>query len=285
MSFSNSSVRLPLPKWVVIDKVRGQTPLEAIVEWKQSQTISVAEELATTPLSYAGRLDPMAEGKLLVLIGEECKRQSVYTKLDKEYEIEILLDLKTDTGDVLGIAEYAGKETTKLDTLPAILKQEIGARSRKYPVFSSKTVNGKPLFLYALDGKLGDITIPEHIEKIYHIQLEGITQISQNELRHLVAEHLSNVSRTSEPSKELGADFRQDVVKARWDVIFNSIPDRTFTTLTLRVTCGSGAYMRTLSERIGSSLGTTALALSINRRKIGVFRKWGPVGWWLRLYR
>ena len=271
-----------IPKWIVLQKKRGETPLEVLSAWKMSQP-----QFAGVPMSYAGRLDPMAEGKLLVLIGDECKRQDAYTKLDKEYQIEILLDVKTDTGDVLGFPQLkaineslSGKKRRSGplgqvlplfsgQTLVSALSREIGSHSRRYPVFSSKTVNGKPLFLYALEGALDTIVIPEHIETIYKIKQMGSYALGRDELHTRIQELLSSVSRSSEPSKELGADFRQDEVRKRWMELLSSIPDREFAVIRLRVTCASGAYMRTLAERIGNSLGTTALALSINRTKIG----------------
>ncbi len=53
-------------------------------------------------MAYAGRLDPMASGKLLVLLGEECKVQEKYHGLDKEYEFSLLFGIESDTHDVLG---------------------------------------------------------------------------------------------------------------------------------------------------------------------------------------
>ncbi len=87
-----------MKRFVVLDKKIGQTPLEALTLWKQAHP-----KYANMPATYAGRLDPLASGKLLVLLGEECKRKDTYTGLDKEYEVSILLDLATDTGDLLGI--------------------------------------------------------------------------------------------------------------------------------------------------------------------------------------
>ena len=45
----------------------------------------------------------MASGKLLILIGDECKNQKKYFGLDKEYEFEVLFGVESDTGDVLGL--------------------------------------------------------------------------------------------------------------------------------------------------------------------------------------
>ncbi|MBA3789400.1 hypothetical protein H0X32_03350 [Patescibacteria group bacterium] len=274
------SISSTIPPYVVLHKKRGETPLETLEAWKSQHSA-----LAGIPTSYAGRLDPMAEGKLLVLLGDECKKQDQYTKLDKEYEIEVLLDMKTDTGDVLGIGEYGGKVTfPDRAALRPVLSHELGPRSHRYPIFSSKTVNGKPLFLYALEGTLSEITIPEHIETIYRIIHENSYRLSTIELKKRLDELLAHIPRSDEPSKILGADFRQDAVRARWNEIFKTLPNRQFEILKLRVICASGSYMRTLAERIGTSLGTTGLALSINRTKIGKFTSLGPVNFWSKQY-
>ena len=278
-----------LPLYIVIQKKRGETPLELLQKWQSEHP-----EFAGVPLSYAGRLDPMAEGKLLVLVGEECKKQDLYTKLDKEYEIEVLLGVKTDTGDVLGIVNALAKRTGAALPRPSsteiskALKRELGSHSRRYPIFSSKTVNGKPLFLYALEGTVKDISIPEHIETMYKISKLGTEVVRAAELRGRIQNLLSLVPRSDEPSKALGADFRQDEIRMKWDTYFSEIldqkPAQEFTILRLRIICGSGAYMRTLAERIGTTMGTDAFALSINRTKIGKYVQLGPVSLWSKLY-
>ncbi|MFA7302351.1 MAG: hypothetical protein WC030_01210 [Candidatus Paceibacterota bacterium] len=253
-------------KYVVVEKLSGETPLAAIGRWKGEHP-----EYAEVPASYAGRLDPMASGKLLVLLGEECRRQKEYTKLDKEYEIEVLLDIGSDTGDALGLAEYAGK-TTPVDNfsrLDEILRAEEGSHVRPYPHFSSKTVQGKPLFMYALEGTLSTIQIPTHAEHIYRIKRRDVTSLSAVKLSQRVDAFLAKAPTSDEPSKALGADFRIEAVRASWQRLISEARDREFVVLSLRVVCGSGTYMRSLAPRLGEALGTRALALSIRRTKIG----------------
>jgi tRNA U55 pseudouridine synthase TruB len=207
------------------------------------------------------------------LLGEECRKQKEYAALDKEYEIDVLLDIASDTGDVLGFPNYSRRET-RVDEkiLSTIIKNERGIHRRKYPPYSSKTVNGKPLFLYSLEGTLTEDMIPEHDEHIYSIKKLGTRKLSKDELDTRIKEMLATAPRSDEPSKVLGADFRQDEVKKRWQALFDEIPNRDFAVLSLRVRCGSGAYMRSLASRIGEALGTKGLALSINRTKIGKLR-------------
>lgn len=266
-----------MKKYVVLEKPVGQTPLEAITTWKETHP-----EYQHVPASYAGRLDPMASGKLLVLLGEECKKQKMYTGLDKAYEVEILLDVGSDTGDVLGITSYASRET-RVDehTLTKILRREEGTHERAYPIYSSKTVAGKPLFLYALSGTLDTISIPTHPETIYRVNLLHTKEISAKELRHHIDTALTKVPLSTEPSKALGADFRIREVEKTWEKVFAESGERTFHIIHAQIICGSGTYMRSLAGRIGESLGTKGLALSINRTHIGIYR----FGIWWRTFR
>lgn len=260
---------------VVLEKEIGETPLAAIRRWK-----SVNPRYAGVPACYAGRLDPMATGKLLILLGEECKRQKDYIGLDKEYEVEVLLDAGSDTGDALGLIDYAGKET-RIDPriLLEALRRERGSHTREYPSYSSKTVNGKPLFLHALEGTLSAIEIPTHEERIYSIREEGTRRISADELRARLDAFLDKVPTTDEPSKLLGADFRISSVRESWDEFFKKAGGCDFAVIRLRVACGAGTYMRTLANRVAEALGTNGLALSIRRTKIG--RRLGP--FWLNI--
>lgn len=279
--FIQTEIACEMSTYIVLDKKVGETPLAAIGVWKTEHP-----GYADTPACYAGRLDPMASGKLLVLLGDECKQQRAYMNLDKEYEIEVVLDAGSDTGDALGMPEYAGKETSvDPHSLAETLRGELGGHSRAYPVFSSKTVHGKPLFLHALEGTLGSIKVPEHIERIYQIRHQSSSTISGRELAERIARLLDLVPRTDEPSKRLGEDFRVDAIRAHWTALFKKVGDRDFTVLRVRVICASGVYMRSLAGRIGASLGSKAFALSIKRTKIGNYLLlWRDRGLWLRKY-
>ncbi len=267
-------------KYVVLEKPVGQTPLEAVTVWKNAHP-----DYVDIPASYAGRLDPMASGKLLVLLGEECKRQKWYTGLDKEYEIEILLDVGSDTGDALGLVESSVHATSPSSKqIRKALSQETGKKLLPYPAFSSKTVNGKPLFLYSLESTLDTIVIPEHEEHIYRLTHLSTETISCSELKARVAEHLSTAPVSKELSKALGADFRIHAVRNSWQAVFLAEPDRNFTIIRMRALCASGTYMRSLASRIGKDLGTDALALSIHRTRIGSYLHLGKFGYWKKQF-
>lgn len=253
-----------MKKRVILDKPIGQTPLEAIQSWKTAHP-----EYAMVPASYAGRLDPMASGKLLVLLGDECKRQATYHTLDKEYEIEVVLGIGSDTGDVLGIVRASTHAKLSQREVRRALRTFVGSRTVPYPIFSSKTVGGKPLFLYALEHTLHTIAVPTHTETLYSVTLTNSELVESQSLQRRIETLLDKAPVSTEPSKELGADFRISEVRASWKDIWEKQTVPCYRVLTLRISCASGAYMRTLASDLGKALGTDALALSIHRSRIG----------------
>src|SRR3972149_4445698 len=78
-------------------KQLGETPRERL-ERLRAQRPHYEHEV----LSYAGRLNPMAEGVMLCLVGSANKRREAYLDLGKEYVLDILLGFSTDTYDILG---------------------------------------------------------------------------------------------------------------------------------------------------------------------------------------
>jgi tRNA pseudouridine(55) synthase len=269
-------------------KELGETPLQALERLRNIKTEEKnADILLQTKMTYAGRLDPLAEGELLILVGEECKKKDEYLGLDKVYEVEILLGAQTDTGDVMGMTIdndelKAGSEKLSVKNIEKVLKSFLGKVSWSYPAFSSKTVNGKPLFLWALEGKINEVEIPTRESEIYQLELLGsddncFTQLRASELRDLIHAKISSVKKVPEnivngkDTKRLGADFRRADVLQSWAEFFLCPECRSghkFEVLKLRCKCSSGTYMRTLAQKIGEDLGTPALALSIVRTEI-----------------
>lgn len=174
------------------------------------------------PLAYAGRLDPMAHGKMLILAGESCKEREKYLGLDKEYIFEVLLGFESDSQDILGLVKSKGKQHTHVlknmgikdleGRVDDILQKMVGKRKMKYPVFSSKAVEGKPLFLWALEKRLDEIDIPEKEVEIYSTERLEIRGITQEEIRKEVFGKIQLLKKVESESKKLGEDFRRVAV-------------------------------------------------------------------------
>ena len=243
-----------------LDKKPGETPLECINRFKVENP-----EYEKEKMTYAGRLDPLASGVLLVLTGEECKNKEKYLNLDKEYELTILFGFSTDSMDLLGIIEdkkegaFNHLGNYKKADFEKLLKKFEKTFKQKYPRFSSKTVGGKPLFQIAKEGGIADDDIPEKEVKIKEIKFNSFGFVSKKYLRDFALESIFSVK----------GNFRQNMCWAKWEKTLEDFPDRNLPTLSIIVNCTSGTYMRSLAKAIGEEIGFPALALKIKRTKIG----------------
>ncbi len=258
-----------IPPYVFLYKAVGQTPLECVELWRQTKP-----ELKDTPLAYAGRLDPMAEGVLLVLIGEECKKQADYHDLDKEYEFEILFGVHSDSGDVLGIVKETGKKIVSEEEIETILKTLVGPIELPYPIFSAKTVKGKPLHTWTMENRLHEITIPTRKSKIFALELLNHQTLSRSEIVKIALAKIETIPPVTDIRKALGNDFRRPDVRKAWAFFSETgSPTDLFSVAKIRCLSSSGTYMRTLAEVIAEKLGSQGLAFSIKRTKVGHYKK------------
>lgn len=255
-----------LPRFVTTEKLVGETPLVSLEKVRAKLKLS-----STIPLAYAGRLDPMASGKLLILVGDECKVQEKYHSFDKEYEVEVLLGVTSDSGDVLGIVSSSTEYSiVSNEMVRNVLLQNVGKVSLPYPHFSSKTVRGKPLHTWALEKRLGEIEIPVKESRILKIVCTGLRTTSKEEVLKTVREKIETIPPVTDARKALGADFRRDEVRDAWNCIAMDTHE-SYQILSFTCTASSGSYMRSLSEKIAKELGTVGLAYSIHRTRIGKY--------------
>lgn len=249
-----------LKKILLINKKEGETPLEALENFR-TKNKKYEDASKKIRMTYAGRLDPMASGLLLVLVGEETRNKEKYLALDKEYEFEILFGFATDTYDILGKVVYTSVlQNYKIEKLiKQNLKHFIGKFMQTYPMYSSKTVAGKPLFTYARAGKV--IKSPEHEVNVESLKFFKIRKISAQKL-------LENIERRVIKVK---GDFRQKEILKIWRKELSKKKSDKFFIAKLKIKCSSGTYVRGIANSLGEKMNIPALAFSIKRTKIG---KW-----------
>ncbi len=275
-------------KVINVYKKAGQTPLDCINTLKNDNP-----DLKFIPMTYAGRLDPLAEGVLLILTGDECLKKDEYLSLPKEYEVDILFGFKTDTYDVMGLITKPKEFFNKVipsenmrferfsdegnvdrcqtisnhmfpDFIPEIQKiipEFIGRIKQSYPSYSSRTVKGKPLFMWAREGKLDEIEIPSHDVFIENIDILEEKEIYGKDLLEKIKDDIGKVS----------GDFRQKEIINIWENELNNKDKEKYPVIKLRISCGGGVYVRGIADEIGEKLGIGALALKIVRTRVGEY--------------
>ncbi len=240
----------------LVYKNLGETPKECIDRYKENNL-----EIKDIPLTYVGRLDPMAEGLLIFIESNLLQKRGEFLSLPKTYVFEILWGLQTDTGDVLGMIENEKLKVPTEEQIKKVLDKNLGEFSQKYPIYSSEPVKGKPLFVWAREGKVSEIEIPEHVVSLYEAKFLERREITPLDLFEQIKEKISKVK----------GDFRQDEIISKWqdvlkDKIQNLVIDK------IEVSVSSGFYIRQFVPDLADSLGNCALVNHIIRTKVGDYQ-------------
>ena len=224
---------------VLVYKPAGLTPLETLNLLRQKYPV-----YRSAILSYAGRLDPQAEGVMLVLVDEGNKQRQQYLSLDKEYSCQILFGLSTDTGDVMGLVKEIDPRIVSLDEVRQKSEELVGRHQQIAPTYSAPGIDGK--------------NFTKEIE-IYTLEVGTEKRFSS---QRVIAEITKKINQVA------GNNFRQKDILKRWEETLKS-KKLTWQVFTLTVSCSSGTYLRVLASDLGMKLGQPALAYSIKRTKVG----------------
>lgn len=238
-----------------IYKPVGFSPAQAVTLLKSQRL-----ELANIPLTYAGRLDPMAEGLLLLLDSSVIKNKEDFLHLDKTYKVKILLGISTDSFDLLGIPALGHlSKDLSVEEIHSTIQKLTGPITLPLPPYSSPPVNGKPLFMHAQQGTVTEFTTPLRTTTIHSIEDITTTEINSQNLRNYIRGTVPGVD----------GNFRLEEILESWEnFLQNDIP---FTLITFTVSVSHGTYIRSIAHHLGKILGTGACIYTLERTRVGPF--------------
>ena len=146
-------------------------------------------KLGKNKVCICGKLDPMAQGKLLLLFDDECKKMDENLEHKKTYQFKIAWGFQTDTDDTLGlITEEKNINENMIKKLLNNMKKYIekyeGCYNQYFHKYSARTVHNKngekhSLWKWTNLGRLDEIEIPykkvsvDYI-KYYHTENKNI---------------------------------------------------------------------------------------------------------------
>ena len=245
------------PQVLAIHKPVGMT--------SHRMAIQLSKKLRTK-VSHTGNLDPMAEGVLVFLIGPEAlEQQSRLQNVNKEYEFEVLFGFSTDSYDQLGLVNEMNRYKIS-DLLDDKLKHYInklpGKHRMQRPAYSYKLIKGKPLYWWARQGRINEVTLPSVKVEIYDVELLEILMISKGRLK---ARIIKNVNLAM-------GDFRQKEILNCWEGALAKHSNKRFCVARIRVACSKGTYIRSIAHDLGNAMGIPSFALRILRTRNGDFK-------------
>ncbi len=214
------------------DKKVGESMQQVINRFKKEYNLDSKEKVA-----FAGRLDPIAFGKIKLLTHEDIKYKDKLCEQDKIYSYSVLESFQTDTYDILGFIINSNIEyKNNIFFEPIDFLQP-------YPIFSSKTVNidGKMIRLWdaAKNNKLDFIEIPTKQIKIYHNKLISTENVTGTKILEMIRERINKVE----------GDFRQKETIDIW--IKNIDVDKLYVINYYETKISSGGYVRSIANNMG----------------------------------
>lgn len=145
---------------LVINKPKDVTSFDVVNE--------ISHLFGIKRIGHTGTLDPLAEGVLVVTIGQATKIAELLTAEYKEYEAGVLLGVETDTLDITGKTL-----NTKIVPVNLDIKQAVNSFKKTYlqevPIYSAVKVNGKKLYEYARNNE--KVELPKKEVTIKEIEL------------------------------------------------------------------------------------------------------------------
>lgn len=182
-------------------------------------------------MCFAGRLDPLAHGKIYILIGEDRFRKDEFCNKDKIYETFVIKGFITDTFDIMGIPTISNNKPLNI---PSNFEQ-------KYPPYSSVMIPKYRKQYWKVTREKLPLLEHEIPTKNVSINIEYIDNFSikPSELIHIIKDRINRVN----PNY----NFRQKKIIKSWENILSTYTE-DIEIVKLRVTCSSGTYIRNIGN-------------------------------------
>ncbi len=215
---------------IEFNKNIGESMNDVINRFKNDYNLKKEDKV-----SFAGRLDPLAFGKIILLTESDKFNQDKFCNFDKIYTFSVLHDFQTDTYDLMGlVTDYKIFNENIFET-------EIKIK-QSYPPYSSKTINinGKMTKLWELakENKLSDKEIPTKDVNIYYVKKISEKEINGFKLYELICDLINKVN----------GNFRQKEILEKWKNII--IFDNIYKVTDYETKISSGGYVRSIANNM-----------------------------------
>lgn len=190
-------------------------------------------KLGMRKMGHAGTLDPRASGLMIIGIGKGTKRLNDYIKLDKEYIADILIGEQRDTSDLEGVVV----------TERAVTKEGLDDLSMERIVAE-------------LNDMVGELALPVSLYSA--VKKDGVPLYKR--ARRAAA---GQGTAPEAPVRAMRV-YETELYERTYDRITKRL------ILQIRFSVGSGTYIRSLAENLGSRLGYPATLAALRRTRIGV---------------
>ncbi len=146
---------------IIVNKEKNMTSHDVISRLRKI--------LNTKKIGHIGTLDPLAEGVLVVCVGNATKLVQFLEGYDKVYQARVCIGKSSTTYDLEGkIVEQVKISSINEDEIDYCLEKFVGTLKQKPPIYSAIKINGEKLYNYAR--KNIEVEIPSRDVTIHSIK-------------------------------------------------------------------------------------------------------------------
>lgn len=149
---------------LIVDKKKDMTSRDVVNE--------ISKIFKTKKVGHTGTLDPLATGVLVLTIGKATRLNEIITATEKEYQVEAILGLKTDTLDITGKVLKEEKACFSKEKIINVLNSFLGSYNQEVPIYSAVKINGRKLYEYARTNE--KVVLPKRSVTIKQIHLDDL---------------------------------------------------------------------------------------------------------------
>lgn len=230
------------------------------------------EENGIDKLCYAGRLDPMAQGVMVVLTGAaDVRRMKEFMNKSKTYRFKMVLGVSTESLDPLGKIKEMRYDVALLDVdYIDLLQRFVKSYSRQvYPLVSQYKVEHagmrKSLLWFYANG-YRDLELPSKQVQIYDYKIHAVERV---DMTMMVREFLQRLSLVV--GEKTRRDIKVDMFEESWRSVLDcddgggGSESGKWMVVDMELHVNGGFYIRQFCEDFGKYVGVPAMAFDITR--------------------
>jgi tRNA U55 pseudouridine synthase TruB len=222
---------------IEFEKNIGETMDEVIRRFKNEYLLKDNIKIA-----YAGRLDPLAFGKIILLTEDDIYIKDQYCGKNKTYTCTIVHGIQTDTFDIMGKIISENEWKPIYNNIKDIEYEQI------YPMYSSIHViqNGmrKPLWYYEKNNIKVENMPSKRVKLLNGEKISNDLIISSKDLFDIITNRINKVKKDT---------YRQEEIINLWKKKLSNLDDSVESSIKLskwEFDISSGGYIRYLANKM-----------------------------------
>lgn len=218
-------------------------------------------------VAICGKLDPMARGITNYLANEDTKQMEKYLNNIKTYEFDIVLGIKTDTDDIMGIVSDFNFDEPNCDEIFKILQTLINQDYQKFHPYSAikYKIDGerKSLHQWTNENKITYDKLPGKKVSVFNIQVKDVKKISFKSYIQEVFSRLNSVDNSHK------GPFRVQGIINSWEQLSKTSEKYgdclELISIPVKITVSAGYYIRMIAYELYNTLNAPCHIFDINR--------------------